>query len=83
MEGELTGECCLSGTVKTGNEDYCRRTLEVDVRRFASHQGRKFIMHDLYDHLLRLHCSQHVLSDGLLLYVVAELLCDLVAHVGV
>ena len=40
-------------------------------------------MDDLHDHLLRLHGSKDVLSDGLLLYVVAECLCDLVAHVGV
>ena len=40
-------------------------------------------MDDLHDHLLRLHGCKDVLSDSLLLHVVAELLCDLIADVGV
>ena len=40
-------------------------------------------MDDLHDHLLRLHCCKHVLAYGLLLHVIAELLRDLVAYVGV
>ena len=37
----------------------------------------------LHHHLLRLHGCQHVLPHGLGLHAVAELLCDLVAHVRV
>ena len=76
-------ECCLTGTVETGYENHCRSSLDVDVRRLASHKGSKLVVNDLHDHLLRLHCSEHILSDSLLLHLIAELLCDLVAHVGV
>jgi len=83
VKGKLSGECGLTGTVETGNEDNCRGALEIYVSCIASHEGCKFVVDDLHDHLLRLHCCKHILSDGLFLDVVTELLRDLVAHVGV
>ena len=40
-------------------------------------------MNDLHDHLLRFHSCENILADSLLLDVVAECLCYLIAYVGV
>ena len=40
-------------------------------------------MYDLDNHLLRLHGSEYVLANGLLLHVIAELLCNFVADIGI
>ena len=40
-------------------------------------------MDDLDDHLLRLHCGEYVLAYGLLLDLITESLCYLIAYVGV
>ena len=40
-------------------------------------------MDNLYDHLLWLHCCEHILSDGFFLYIVTELFCYLIAYVSV
>ena len=65
------------------NQNNCRSSLYVDVSRLASHEDCKFVMDDLYDHLLRLYCSQDILTYRFLLYLVAKLLCNFIADIGI
>ena len=83
VEGQFAAEGGLSRTVQTCHQHHCRLSLDVDVTVFAAHQRGELVMDYLHDHLLRLHCREHVLAKRLLLHVVAELLCYLVAYVGI
>ena len=58
-------------------------SLHVDVCGFASHKGGQFVMDYLDHHLVRSHGGKHVHSECLLLHIVAELLGNLIADIGV
>ena len=83
IKGKLSRESSLTGTVQTGNQHNSRLSLDIDVRILASHQLCQLVVDNLDDHLLRFHGSEDILAYGLFLYIVAELLCNLVAHVRI
>ena len=72
----MTGQFCrkggFTGTLQTGNQNYRRISLHVDIFIGSSHQRSQLIMNDLHHHLARLHRGQDFLSHGLLLYIIGK-----------
>ena len=83
MVGQFGCEGSLTGSVQTGDKDDARLSLDVDVGELAAHELGQFVMDNLDHHLLRLDRGQDVLSHGLGLHPVAEVLGNLIADVRV
>ena len=68
--------------METRHEDDCRSTFEVNLLRFAAHQGRQLIVRDLDHQLAGTHRRDDVLTQRFLFHLVGKLLRRLVVHIG-
>ncbi len=73
----------LTRTLQTGDENDGRIALQTYVGGRASHQRRQLVADDLGHHLSGLYRAEHVLAQGLALYLVGKCLGDLVVDVGI
>ena len=82
MEGQLTGEGRLSGTLQARDQDHRRLTFEVDIRCGAPHQFHQFVVDDLDHQLARFDGFQDVLlAQGLILDIIRKLFGDLIVDI--
>ena len=57
-------------------------SVDIERRLLAAHELRKLIVHNLHHELARLHCREHVLTQGLFLHRVGERLGHLVVDIS-
>ena len=81
--GQLAREGRLTRTLQTTHEYYRRFACEVQLRRLASHELGKLVVHNLHHELAGLHSRQYIHSECLLFHLVGEAFCHFVVHVGI
>ena len=81
--GQLGREGRLTRTLQTRHEDNRWVLRQVEVGRFATHQGSQFVVHDFDHQLSRLHGGEHVLSQRLGFYGIGKLFGNFVVDVGI
>ena len=73
---------CLTGTVQTSHQNHRGATRQIQFSGFSAHEFCQLVVHNLDHHLARLHRSQHILTQRLLLHRVGKRLSHLIVHVG-
>ena len=80
---QLTAEGSLTGTLQTTHQDDCRAVFQLQRSFLATHQFSQLVVNQLHHQLSRLHGSEHVHAQRLLLHLVGEFLSHLIVNVGI